>query len=321
MQSDLFKIIEKQLSGTINETNYDIGNKYQGKVRDVYDLGENLLIIATDRISAFDKVLGVIPFKGEILTNLSIFWFEKTKDIIKNHIIKQIHPNAVFVKKCEIIPIEVIVRGYLTGGGWREYSKTGMISGIKLKENLKKDSRFEKPILTPSTKAKTGHDEPISKEDIVKNKIISKELMDEIEDISLKLFERGTEIAKKNNLILVDTKYEFGLLPDNSLILADEIHTSDSSRYWYLDTYNELFDGGKEQRMLDKEYFRQWLLSHNYSGDGNAPEIPFEVIANICDRYKTAYEVITGQKYTLENKNSLASLDEAVSNLKKEAGL
>ena len=153
MEKTISEIIKNQLAYTVNETNYDIGKKYKGKVRDVYDLNENLLIIATDRISAFDRVLGVIPFKGEILTNLSVFWFDKTKDIIKNHLIKQIHSNAILVKKCNIIPLEIIVRGYLTGGGWREYSKTGKISGVKLPENLKKDSKFSKPIFTPTTKA------------------------------------------------------------------------------------------------------------------------------------------------------------------------
>lgn len=317
MDKKLSEIIKNQLDFVINETNYNIGNKYKGKVRDVYDLNENLLIIATDRISAFDKVLGVIPFKGEILTNLSIFWFDKTKDIIQNHLIKQIHSNAIVVNKCNILPLEIIVRGYLTGGGWREYSKTGKISGIKLSENLKKDSKFKIPILTPTTKAKTGHDEPISKEEIIKNKIVNKDLFEKIEDISIKLFQRGTDIAQKNNLILVDTKYEFGLLPDKTLILTDEIHTSDSSRYWFLDAYEELFNQGKEQKMLDKEYFRQWLLNNNYNGEGESPEIPFEILSNICEKYKSAYEYITGKKYILKNFNSLISLDQAVAELKK----
>ncbi len=312
------ELIKNQIPKSISETIYDIGKKYKGKVRDVYDLNDKLLIIATDRISAFDHVLGIIPFKGEILTNLSLFWFHNTKDIIKNHVIEQIHPNAILVNKCNIIPIEVIIRGYLTGGGWREYSKTGFISGIKLPKNLKKDSKFEKPILTPTTKAKEGHDEPISREEIIKRGIISKELIKKIEEYSIKLFERGTEIAKKNNLILVDTKYEFGLLNDGSLILADEIHTSDSSRYWYLDSYEELFKEGKEQRMLDKEYLRQWLVEHNYSVDGKVPELSFEVIYGICEKYIKAYEKITGEKYILENKDAIISLDEAVKKLKQE---
>lgn len=316
--NDFKEIIKNQIPKSIFETNYDIGKKYKGKVRDVYDLKDKLLIIATDRISAFDHVLGIIPFKGEILTNLSLFWFHNTTDIVINHVIKQIHPNALLVKKCNIIPIEVIIRGYLTGGGWREYSKTGYISGIKLPEDLKKDSKFDKPLFTPTTKAKEGHDESISKEEIIKRGIINKELYNEIENISAKLFERGTEIAKKNNLILVDTKYEFGLLNDGSLILADEIHTSDSSRYWYLDSYEQLFKEGREQRMLDKEYLRQWLIDHDYSGEGKPPVLSFDVISGICEKYLKAYEKITGENYKLENKNAIISLNESVEKFKQE---
>ncbi len=316
--NNLEELIKNQLPLSISETNFDIGKRYKGKVRDVYDLGDKLLIIASDRISAFDHVLGIIPFKGEILTNLSLFWFNNTNDIIKNHIIKQIHANAILVKKCKIIPIEVIIRGYLTGGGWREYSKTGLISGIKLPEGLKKDCKFENPIFTPTTKAQEGHDLPISKQEIIEKGIMDKDLINNIEEISLKLFKRGTKLAKKNNLILVDTKYEFGLLDDGSLILADEIHTSDSSRYWYLDSYEKLLNLGQKQKMLDKEYFRQWLIDHNYIGEGQAPELSFEVITGICEKYLKAYETITGEKYKLENKDSTISLNEAVEKLKSE---
>lgn len=318
MSQNLDEIIKKQLSNSISNTDFTISKKYQGKVRDVYDLGDKLLIIATDRISAFDRVLGVIPFKGEILTNISLFWFDKTKDIIPNHIIKQIHSNAILVKKCKIIPIEIIIRGYLTGGGWREYSNTGKVSGLTLPDNLKKDCKLEKPIFTPTTKAEQGHDESISKEEIIKKSIISRDLMDKIEEIAYKLFERGNDIARKNNLILVDTKYEFGMLEDGSLILADEIHTSDSSRFWFLDSYQELFDSGKEQRMLDKEYLRQWLINNNYKGDGAPPEIPFEIIVGICQKYQAAYENITGEKYTLESKDTISSLNKAVKILQSE---
>jgi len=315
MNYNLDELIKNQLSLSIKETNLKIGKKYRGKVRDVYDLGENLLIIASDRISAFDKVLGVIPFKGAILTNLSLFWFDKTKDIVKNHIVKQIHPNAIIAKKCKIVPIEVIIRGYLTGGGWREYKSTGMISGIKLPQGLKKDSKFDKPIFTPTTKAKEGHDESISKYEIIENNIVSQDLLDNIEETALKLFERGTEICRKNNLILVDTKYEFGLMEDGSLILADEIHTSDSSRYWFLDTYEELFKSNKEQRMLDKEYLRQWLLSNNYKGDGEPPVIPLDVITEVCKKYLNAYQTITGKKLNLLNLSTDIRLEDLIKSI------
>jgi phosphoribosylaminoimidazole-succinocarboxamide synthase len=312
MDNNLIKLIHEQIKYAIKDTNYNIGKKYKGKVRDVYDLGDKLLLIATDRISAFDKVLGVIPFKGEILTGMSQFWFENTKDIIQNHIIKQVHSNAVLVKKCSIVPIEVIIRGYLTGGGWREYQKTGEICGNKLPKNLKKDSKFEKPIFTPTTKAVEGHDESITKEEIIKQKIITEELLNKIETTAYKLFERGTKIAEKNNLILVDTKYEFGILEDGSLILADEIHTSDSSRYWYLDTYEKLFNQGKEQKMVDKEFLRQWLMDNNFKGDGEPPVIPEDIIAEVCLKYINAYEIITGLKYKIEVKDALMQLDEAI---------
>jgi phosphoribosylaminoimidazole-succinocarboxamide synthase len=315
MSTNLQNIIKDQIKNNISDTNYKIGKKYKGKVRDVYDLGDKLVIITTDRISAFDRVLGTIPFKGEILNNLSLFWFEKTKDIIPNHIIKPIHPNAVLVTKCKILPIEIIVRGYLTGSGWRDYCEKGTISGVELPKGLKKDSKFEKPILTPTTKAVEGHDMPISVKEIIEQSIIEKSLMEKIEDTAIKLFIRGQEIAQKNNLILVDTKYEFGLLPDGSLIVADEMHTSDCSRYWYFDTYQKLFEEGKEQKMLDKEYLRQYLLNQGFKGDGNIPEIPLEVVMGVTKRYLTAIETITGEKYLLENKDSINSLNQAISNL------
>ena len=317
MNSDIRSIIKEQINFTINDTSYDIGKKYRGKVRDVYDLGDALLIITTDRISAFDRVLGTIPFKGEILNNLSMFWFKKTSDIMENHIIRQIHPNAVLVKKCKILPVEIIVRDYLTGSGWRDYSSTGVISGIKLPADLKKDTKFEKPILTPSTKAEVGHDMPISIDEIIKTNLVPADTMKKVEDMAIKLFLRGQEISAKNNMILVDTKYEFGLLPDGQLILADEIHTSDSSRYWFLDTYEELFKSGKEQRMLDKEYLRKWLMDNNFKGDGEIPIIPLDIITGVVTRYVSAYETITGNTYKLEKKNSASSLDDAVKELKK----
>lgn len=318
MHHDLFNIIKTQLPFAITETDFNIGKKFRGKVRDTYDLGDEMVIVTTDRISAFDRVLGAIPFKGEILNNMTLYWFEKTADIIPNHIIKKLNMNSILVKKCKIVPIEVIVRGYLTGSGWREYSKTGMVSGIKLPAGLKKDCKLEKPIITPTTKAVEGHDQPISVEEILKQKLVSEDLMQEIQSKAIKLFEAGQEIVRKNNLILVDTKYEFGTLADNSLILADEIHTSDSSRYWYADTYQELFEAGKPQRMLDKEYLREWLMSQGFTGDGDAPNIPFEVIFGVCKRYLEAYETIIGEDYPIENSDAAYLLKEAIMGLNKK---
>lgn len=294
----LEQLFKNQLNDTILETKFNFAPRYKGKVRDVYDLSDKLLIVTTDRISAFDRVLTTIPFKGQILQALSLFWFDKTRDIIQNHILKVINKNAILVKKCKILPIEIIIRGFLTGSGWREYEKSGTVSGIKLPKGLKKDCKLEKPIFTPTTKEVVGHDQAISKEEIVKRGIISEELLEKIENIAMKLFERGQEIAKKNNLILVDTKYEFGLLEDGTLIIADEIHTADSSRYWFLDSYEENFKKGREQRCLDKEYLRQWLINKGFMGDGEIPEIPYEVRYGVFIRYLEAYETITGEKGT-----------------------
>jgi phosphoribosylaminoimidazole-succinocarboxamide synthase len=310
-------IIKSNINNTIKETNYNIGPKYKGKVRDVYDLGDKLFIVTTDRVSAFDVVLDTVPFKGAMLNGLSNYWFEQTKDIIPNHIISIPHPNAILVKKCTILPIEVIVRGYLTGGGWREYEADGTVSGIALPKGLKKNCKFDTPILTPSTKAKEGHDMPISVEEIIKQGIVEEKLMRKIADTALKLFARGQELVAKNGLILVDTKYEFGVLDDGSLIIADEIHTSDSSRYWYADGYEAAFKAGEDQKGLDKEYLRRWLMDQGFKGDGKPPVIPAEVKAALADRYEQAYRMITGKAFDFNQSNVISSLDEAVKNLTK----
>ncbi len=311
--SDLINVIKRQLNRAINTTDIKGLKKYQGKVRDVYDLGDKLLIVTTDRISAFDRVLAAVPYKGAILNETTLFWFQKTEDIIKNHIIKKIHPNVLLVKKVKILPIEIIVRGFLTGGGWREYSKTGMISGIKIPSGLKKDVKFDKPIITPTTKAEVGHDESITVEEIINKGLVSEQVMRKVEATAMKLFERGQDIASKNGLFLVDTKYEFGLDENGNLILADEIHTSDSSRYWYKDSYSKLFEAGETQRALDKEYFREWLMSKGFNGDGNPPLIPDEIISGICERYIEGFEMITGNRYKLEDVDFNLSLKNSIS--------
>lgn len=315
MNKNLLNIIKTQKPYTINNTDFNLGKKYEGKVRDVYTINDKMLIVTTDRISAFDKVVTSLPFKGEILNTLSLYWFEKTKDIIDNHVIKKVSNNAMLVKKCKILPVEFIVRGYLTGGGWREYEKTGKVSGIELDKGLKKNCKFETPILTPSTKAETGHDKPISVIDIVKQGILSKNLLDKVTKAALDLFKRGQELVEKNNLILVDTKYEFGLLDDGSLILADEIHTSDSSRFWFKDCYEEKFSNGEEQKMLDKEYFRLWLTSVGFNGDNEVPVVPDEVLEGILSRYLDAYRHITGSEYDIKNYDASYELKNAVNNL------
>lgn len=320
--SQLESLIEKNLDKTflgIEEKNLPTAqsNKlFKGKVRDVIDLGKELLLVTSDRISAFDVILSTIPFKGEVLNRIALFWFDKTKDIIPNHIAEEVSARAIRAKKCTILPVEVIVRGYLTGSAWRDYSSGKDVSGIKLPVGMKQNQKFETPLLTPSTKAEAGqHDEPISCAEIVKQGLVEEKLWKQVEEVALALFKRGTEIAAQNGMILVDTKYEFGLL-DGKLVIADEIHTPDSSRFWYGEKYKQLFAEGKEQKQLDKEYFRQWLIAQGYMGDGKPPVITSEVRIETAKRYIEAFEAITGEKFTSTALIVEAEIEKAVSYIK-----
>jgi phosphoribosylaminoimidazole-succinocarboxamide synthase len=298
--------LEKTFFG-IEEKDVPAGTKlFKGKVRDTIDLGSELLIITSDRISAFDRILSTIPFKGEVLNKMALYWFKKTEDIIKNHMSKEISARTILVKKCKVLPVEVIVRGYLTGSAWRDYSAGKDVSGIKLPKGMKNNQKFETPLLTPSTKADFGeHDMPISSEEILKTGLVDKKIWEQVEKAAFALFKRGTELAAEQGLILVDTKYEFGLL-DGELILVDEIHTPDSSRFWYTSSYKELFSAGKNQKQLDKEFFRQWLIERGYMGDGECPEITDEVRAEIAKRYIDSFEGISGKKLAGESFDSEA---------------
>ncbi len=292
--------IYKYLDKTVESVNlpYPVT---RGKVRDIFELDNSLLIVTTDRISAFDRVLTTIPCKGEVLNKISLFWFDKTSDIIENHIEKQITSRSILVKKCEVIPVEVVVRGYLTGSAWRDYVKGKPVSGIRLKEGMRFNEKFESPLVTPSTKAERGvHDEPVSEEELISRGIVNEEVWQQIKEIALKLFERGTEVAASNGLILVDTKYEFGLY-DGQLVLVDELHTPDSSRYWFKESYEELFERGEKQKKFDKEYLRQWLIVKGFMGEGEIPEIPDEVKVEVAWKYIQAYEKITGEEFSPES--------------------
>ena len=270
---------------------------YKGKVRDVFQLPEEMVIVTSDRISAFDKILSTIPCKGEILNLMALYWFEQTKDIVANHIIEKVSARTVRVKKCEVLPVEVIMRGYLTGSAWRDYQEGKAVSGIELPQGMKLNQKFDKPLLTPSTKADQGdHDQPISSEEIVARGLVEPKLWAEVENAARSLFARGSDLLAKRGLILVDTKYEFGLL-DGKLVLVDEVHTPDSSRFWFADTYGELFLSGEKQRKIDKEYLRQWLMERDYMGDGEPPVIPDEVRLEVAWRYIQAFQLITGQEY------------------------
>jgi len=273
------------------------GTLYKGKVRDVADLGDQLLIYTSDRISAFDRILTTIPCKGEVLNRISLHWFRELADVMPNHIIRGLSARAVLVHKCKVLPLELVVRGYLTGSAWRDYEKGIPVSGIKLKPGMRYNEKFETPLLTPSTKAASGHDLPISRAEILAQKIVTPALWEEIEAAAFALFRKATNLLQAKGLILVDTKFEFGLL-DNKLVCVDEIFTPDSSRFWYQDTYDALFAKGEEQRKLDKEYLRKWLMDQHFMGDGPAPVIPDDIRAEVALRYIGAYETITGTPFT-----------------------
>jgi len=273
---------------------------YRGKVRDVYTLSDKLLMITSDRISAFDVVLPkLIPFKGQVLNQIAKYFLNETKNIVPNWLIDTPDPNVSYGLKCEPIPIEMVVRGYVAGHLAREY-KAGkrVICGVNLPEGLKENDKLSYPIITPTTKAHEGHDEDISIEEILSKKIVSSDVMDQLVSYSLALFQKGQELANERGLILVDTKYEFGLL-NGKIMLMDEIHTPDSSRYFYRNTYAELLSKGLPQKQLSKEFVREWLISNNFIGlEGQTiPNMTDEFIKEISERYILLYEEITGLKF------------------------
>ena len=291
--------------GTINSTDFKLPgliSKYEGKVRDVYELeNQMLVIVASDRISAFDIIMPkMIPYKGQILNEISTYMLNSTKDIIDNWLIHSPDPNVSIGHKLSPIKIEMVIRGYLSGHSDRLY-KSGIrsICGVKLPDGMKSNQKFEDPIITPSTKALEGHDEDISKEEIIKQGLLSVDQYEEIESITKKLFTRGSEIAKERDLILVDTKYEFGYTDDGKLVLIDEIHTPDSSRYFYQDSYEENLNNNKPQKQLSKEFFRQWLIENGFSGkEGQIlPEIANNTVMDVSNRYIELYEGVTGNKF------------------------
>jgi len=274
----------------------------RGKVRDVVVGEKALLLVASDRISAFDRVLSTIPYKGEVLSRISAWWFERCRDIVPNHMLPGGDPaslgigRASLVRKVEMLPIEVVVRGFLSGSAWRDYDAGKSVSGIELPRGLSRNERFPVALVTPSTKEKDGHDRPISSAEIVSSGIVGEELWHEVRAAALSLFRRGQELAALSGLILADTKYEFGV-SDGRLVLADELHSPDSSRYWRAESYDMLFFSGDDQRELDKEPFRRWLAERGFAGEGPAPAIPDSVRVEAAWRYVQAYEAITGEGF------------------------
>ncbi len=300
---------------TINDTNFNFPKQksiYKGKVREVYNIDDKLLVmIASDRLSAFDVIMPrQIPYKGQILNQIAYYMMHETKDIVPNWLIFSPDPNVAIGYLAKPFKVEMVIRGYLSGHAWREY-KDGKreICGVSMPEGMKENDKFSKPIITPSTKADGGlHDEDISREDIIAQGIVSEKDYLVLEDYTLKLFQRGTEIAKNRNLLLVDTKYEFGKLSDGKIVLIDEIHTPDSSRYFYEKGYQERQDRGEAQKQLSKEFVRQWLIENGFQGlkGQEIPEMTDKKINEISDRYIELYEQITGKAFVKADVSAVA---------------
>ena len=300
------ELIKQQLKYALEGTNFDDqGELYKGKVRDNYINDETITMVTTDRISAFDRVLGTVPFKGQALTELADWWFGETADIVANHIIKRPHPNVWKVKRCEPIQVEMVVRGYLTGvtstSAWTAYQKGDRnFCGNELPDGMRKNEAFPEPIITPSTKAAQGeHDESVSPSELYKRGAVDPGLYKELARISMKLYERGVSRAAEHGMIFVDTKYEFGI-SNGKIMLMDEVNTPDSSRYWMKDDYEERFEKGEEPRKLDKEYVRTWLSEQGFTGDGNPPKLTDDIRVEASARYMEVVEKFTGEPMQLD---------------------
>jgi len=296
-----------------------LGKKNQGKVRDFYIKNDKRILITTDRQSAFDVILGYIPYKGSVLNMLSAFWFEQTKHIIANHMIEMPNANVLIGKDCKPIPVEMVVRGYISGvtntSIWGSYAKgERMIYGLKFPKGLKKNQKLPQPVITPTTHGggKGGHDERLTREEIIKRKIVDNKLYEQMEKTSLELFNYGSKLCKKRGLYLVDTKYEFGLYK-GKLTLIDEIHTPDSSRFWIAKTYKKRFEKGLEPENFDKEFLRLWYAKRGYKGDGKPPRMSRQLILDLAKRYINVYEKITGKKFKVYKypieRNIIDSID------------
>jgi phosphoribosylaminoimidazole-succinocarboxamide synthase len=291
-----------------------LGKKYQGKVRDFYVLEDKRLTITTDRQSAFDVILGYIPFKGAVLNQLAAFWFEKTKHIVPNHVISLPDPNVLISKNCKPIPVEMVIRNYLSGvtttSIWHSYKKgERKMYGLTLPDGMKKNQKLPHPIITPSTHPEVGsnlHDERLTRQQIIDNKIVPEKLYEQMEDITYALFDFGSKWCLQHGFILVDTKYEFGIY-DGKLMLMDELHTPDSARFWIKKTYEKKFSAGEEPENFDKEFLRIWYADKGYTGNGKPPKMTNDFIVEVTKRYIQAYEKITGEnfnafKYPIEDR-------------------
>jgi phosphoribosylaminoimidazole-succinocarboxamide synthase len=308
-----------QLPHTLKATDFPaLGQRSQGKVRDTYRHGERLVLITTDRLSAFDHVLTTIPFKGDLLNQLAYFWFQKTAHVVKNHVLDMPDPCVTVAKRAEPFPIEFVVRGYLTGSLWRDYQVGRDPYELHLPPGLKKDQAFPTPVLTPSTKERLGkHDEPVSEAEVLRRKLVSPFDWQRAKEAALGLFAEGQKQARTRGLLLVDTKYEFGLVK-GELTVIDELHTPDSSRYWVASEYEARFARGDAQQMLDKENIRQWLMQERlFDGHGTPPPIPDEVRVDLARKYLAAFERICGKPFDCQ----VGDVSERLHGNLKRAGL
>jgi phosphoribosylaminoimidazole-succinocarboxamide synthase len=314
-------ILHAQLRRTVDKSDFPtLGAKYEGKVRDNYTKDGQRIIIVSDRLSAFDVVLCTIPFKGQVLNQLAAHWFDETKAIAPNHVIDVPDPVVTRAIECQPLPVEMVVRGYLTGvtktSIWRNY-EAGQRSfgGATLPDGMKKNEPLPRPLITPTTKAeKGGHDENVTSDELAERGLVDAATFDELAKMCLELFAFGQKRAAERGLILVDTKYELGRTPDGKIVFIDEIHTPDSSRYWYADDYSQRLARGEEPRSLDKEYVRRWYVDQGYNGSGTPPEIPDSVRVEAARRYIAAYEQVTGKFFVPDT-------DEPNARIRKNLGI
>ncbi len=300
-----------QLPHTLDSTDFPkLGQKYRGKVRDTYLSGDRLVLITTDRLSAFDHILTTLPFKGDLLNTMAHFWFKKTAHVVKNHVIDMPDPCVIVGKRADAFKVEFVVRAFLTGSLWRDYEAGRDPYGLSLPKGMKKDQRFEKPLLTPATKAPVGqHDEPLTEKAIIDQGLMSARDFARTKEAALGLFAEGAKHTAANGVLLVDTKYEFGRVGEE-LVVIDEMHTPDCSRFWVAEGSEQRFQKGEPQVMLDKENLRQWLLQERgFSGQGTPPPIPDDVRVDLAEKYLTAFERVTGTKFDLQVGDVRARLE------------
>ncbi|MBT8399459.1 MAG: phosphoribosylaminoimidazolesuccinocarboxamide synthase [Rhodothermia bacterium] len=312
-------VIARQLDSTLSdfEPGDEFGERYHGKVRDTFASGDHLILITSDRISAFDHVLRqTIPFKGQVLNQLAAYFFEATADVVPNHVISIPDPNVTVAVRCDTVPVEFVVRAYLVGHAWRTYrSGKRELCGIPLPDGMKENQPFEASILTPTTKAQQGHDEDISRQEIIDAGILDESTFDALAKMAFSLFETGTRMAEERGLLLVDTKYEFGKTPDGRYVVIDEVHTPDSSRYFYADGFEDRLRADEPQRQLSKEFVREWLMDNGFMGkEGeDLPDLPDSFRIRVAQRYIELYETITGRDFKPDtHPNPAARIKEAL---------